>query len=539
MQNSVKYKMLGLISFFMFLLLLTSAYAIFDLKGNINQYEQLINKDIHQNDRLQQISIHFKEQVQSWKNLLIRGSNDKQQQEHYFTEFKSNKLVIDKLFAEIDSHEDNLEIKNKYKEASDAYNIWYSTHLDSYPEFDATHDILKVDAIHKGKDKVVNSLLDQISDSYEYVYDKASALEKDSSNSVLVSFASVFIVFVLCILVLGYIINKNFISVITDLSAKLLRISNGHFDNTFKEFKNNDEISILNTSSKFIQDKMMFLFKDIRTSVESLKLSSSHLNETSELIHKGSEQQSERSEQNATAINEMSATSSDIAKNISNTAIELSKIEDLIKKGTQSVNDSNKKIHDMSSELTSTKSIVEDLDGKIIQINKIVEVISGVSKQTNLLALNAAIEAARAGEQGRGFAVVADEVRSLAQKTQDLVKEIDGIISEIKESSGKSVIAINKTSKYATETVSLMEKFEKDIIEIKGKTEVVSDMSIQIATASEQQSKVAEELTRNIIEISDIAKDNLKHANGVVSVSEKVKTDYININDKIEAFKVE
>lgn len=537
MKNSIRAKILGILGIFMIVLLGVCGYIIFDLKSDIDRYEHLVNNEIHQNDRLQQISILFKDQNQSWKNILIRGDVDIAAREKYWDAMNNTKISIEKLFVELDDNEKKPELISQYNATHDAYNVWFDTHAAAYKEFEVSPNYKVIDAKFVGSDKKINDLINDISDSYEYVYTTASDLKKESNNSILFAIIGIIVIFIFSFITLGYILNKKFIQEIKKLSVNINKLSDGHFDNKFSEYTHNDEIAQLSNSGKQLQDKLVTLFNDIEKSVESLSKSSQKLNLESDSIHNGSEEQSSRSEQIATAINEMSATTNDIAKNISTTSTELSKIEDSVTQSTVSVASVNKTIHEMTDEIKNTKGIIEKLNIEILKINKIVEVINNISEQTNLLALNAAIEAARAGEQGRGFAVVADEVRNLARKTQDSIREIDSIINLIKDESKSSVNAINKTNVYAEETVQFMETFEKEIIEIRNKTEAVNDMSMQIATASEEQSKVAEELSENIEGISAIAKNNLEHANDVVTASEQIKSDYLDINKKIKDFK--
>ncbi|WP_462151021.1 methyl-accepting chemotaxis protein [Pseudoalteromonas xiamenensis] len=214
----------------------------------------------------------------------------------------------------------------------------------------------------------------------------------------------------------------------------------------------------------------------------------------------------------ATAINEMSATISEIAHNTTQAAEQSELALKRVKEGSQAVNDNMEMNYQLSDELTKTQKDIADLNAQTVTIGSVVDVIRGISEQTNLLALNAAIEAARAGEQGRGFAVVADEVRALAQRTQDSTKEIDNIIAGLKQKADKAVSAIQLGVDKSVECVSRSEGTKSSLSEINTIVSEISGLNYQIATATEQMSNVSNELNGNAVAISGLANDSMETA---------------------------
>ncbi len=220
-------------------------------------------------------------------------------------------------------------------------------------------------------------------------------------------------------------------------------------------------------------------------------------------------------DQIATAVNEMSATSQEVAGNTVHTAEATEAAERETASSLELVARTSDAIGHLAEDLNEADAVVNTLVEDTGNIGVVIQVIKDIAEQTNLLALNAAIEAARAGEQGRGFAVVADEVRTLAQRTQDSTKEIEEIIGRLIAQAGKSRVVMSSGVAKARDTVALANDSRQSLEAINQAISTVSDMASQIAAAAEEQTAVSEEINRNVHNISELAidtADNVKSA---------------------------
>ncbi|TWX73308.1 methyl-accepting chemotaxis protein [Colwellia sp. C1TZA3] len=238
----------------------------------------------------------------------------------------------------------------------------------------------------------------------------------------------------------------------------------------------------------------------------------------------------------ATAIEEMSLTSDSIAKSTTESAVFASEIQTLTVQGLLSSNESVQEISSLIASLNVSANVVQQLKSETTHIEKILEVIRGISDQTNLLALNAAIEAARAGEQGRGFAVVADEVRGLAQRSQVSVNEIESLLGNLTQAGDQAVKQMVDSSDTAK---SLQEKVSESnglVEQIQIKVDLVNDQSHQIATAAEEQSVVVLDLSKNMHEIQSLVEDNAKLVNQSNEQSVEMKQASQQVQDRVNYF---
>ncbi len=315
-----------------------------------------------------------------------------------------------------------------------------------------------------------------------------------------------------------YVINTDVIKRVNNLTRILKRLSTGDLTEKI-ELKRQDEIGETVMSAKVLQGRLKAVIGRFVESSHDL-LSTTHvLSETSNSTKESMNIQHAETELVATAMNEMSSTVIEIAQNTSRTSDLAAKADNAAHSGKAMIVDTRETILGLASSLTSISDSISKLATECQQIRDITDSISGISDQTNLLALNAAIEAARAGEAGRGFAVVADEVRTLASRTQDSTVEIETMIEKLQQGSQQAVKAVDSGMQKVSASVVQIQNTEQAFTEIVNSVTDVSDMNIQIATAAEEQSSVAEEMNQNVLSIST---QSYRTANTVTELEVKV-----------------
>ncbi len=280
------------------------------------------------------------------------------------------------------------------------------------------------------------------------------------------------------------------------------------------------------------------LVKEILGSAGQLAAAAEELSAITEQSNNGVLRQQGEIEQVATAMNEMSATVTEVSRNASSAASAAQEADDRAKEGCEVVNTTVETINNLASEVERTSEVIENLKGDSISIGTVLDVIRDIAEQTNLLALNAAIEAARAGEQGRGFAVVADEVRTLASRTQQSTREINDMIERLQNGANQAVKVMEMGRAKAEESVEQAAKAGEALQAITGVVDNIRSMNIQIASAAEEQSSTAEEINRNIVNISEVAQETAGGSQQTASASDELARLASDLQNQVGKFKI-
>ncbi|MFM4982263.1 methyl-accepting chemotaxis protein [Aeromonas veronii] len=434
------------------------------------------------------------------------------------------------------------EEKQVYEQVVAAGAKYFAVHEQLLSAF-AAGDLERVRSLRKNETRVAleevgaksfrlreinNEIAAQMTKDVEALYSSARTM------SVIVSLVTLGFVVAIAWLLTGQIRNP-----VMALLEQTRRVSSGDLTSRIdmQQF-NNDELGTLAKGFGEMQTNLRTLVSEVSGSVVQLSSAAEEISSVASQSANNMNAQQHELNQLATAMNEMQATVQEVSRNTSDAASAATSASETAEIGAQTVNDSILRIERVAGAIESTAVVIRQLGDDSRNIGMVLEVIRGIAEQTNLLALNAAIEAARAGEQGRGFAVVADEVRTLAKRTQDSTSQINTIIAELQQRAEQAGSTMQQSQELMSTTVATAREAGESISQISGSVSSISHMNIQIATATEEQGAVSEELNRNVVNISHASEEVAAGATQMAQACNELNHLATQLQDMVRRFRV-
>ena len=373
------------------------------------------------------------------------------------------------------------------------------------------------------------------------IADKLTAIQQEFRAADVANARQLLLIWLAIAIALGlacaWLITRSIVKPLQDTVALAEMVASGDFTHQ-QQVTRKDELGALQTSMQRMTGNLRRLIGEVRDGVVQVASAAEQLSAVTEQTSAGVQSQKVETDQIATAMQEMTATTHEVARNAGEAAKSALDASRQAQQGDQSVSKAIDQIELLAREMASTKAAMATLRGHADSIGGVLDVIKAVAEQTNLLALNAAIEAARAGEAGRGFAVVADEVRGLAQRTRSSTDEIAQLITGLHQSTDRMATVLDHNVQLTDSSVGLSREAGEMLKRITQSVKDIESMNEQIACAAEQQSSAGEEISRNVTNVRDISDQTAAASEETASSSMELARIGVRLQEMTTRFKV-
>ncbi|AIG02472.1 putative methyl-accepting chemotaxis protein I [Pseudomonas fluorescens] len=524
LRKSLRAQILSLLGGSLLAMLLIALACFHFLSSGVQSYRSLLEGPLQTSQLIDEANLQFKVQVQEWKNVLLRGKQP-QDMDKYWGQFQDRQQEVQGILARLVANtEGDQGLSRRLETLRQEHQLLgsaYQKGRDAYVAAGA--DAAAGDSAVKGVDRAVSEQMSAlVTQLHEQGKQQSLAISAYAERTVMLGLAVMVLSGGLIGLLSLWLINRNLILPIRGLIDYVAQLSHGRFAERVAS-QRQDELGHLAQAANTLRDFLAETFGRLQRSAKDLVSASGELNSIAGQMATGTQDQFSRTDQVATAMTEMSATAQEVARHAASASRAADEADHSAREGGQVMQVTIATIGQMRNEILNTGGIIRRLEADSVRIGTVLEVIRGIAEQTNLLALNAAIEAARAGEAGRGFAVVADEVRSLAQRTAASIIEINQIIQAVQTGAQDAAEAIISGQSCSDDSVEKVTQAGAMLSHITQAVEAIRDMNRQIATAAEEQTSVAEDISRNITQITTVATANLDNVQRTEAASHNLR----------------
>jgi methyl-accepting chemotaxis protein len=504
----------------------------------LDDYQTAIGGDLAHERAIQSVETEFKLQVQEWKNVLLRGS-EPEALAKYWGQFEATEKKVQQAVGELAKRVEEPAVRGHLEAFSKAHQemaAGYRKGLEAYKA--AGFDSKVGDKAVKGIDRAPAELLEKAAQGLAAAVNASTAHAQTAERRALVwAVAAIVIAVAAGLLGFVYLTRRSVTHPAKQLAADLRRMAEGDFT-AVPVYESNDELGDIGASAGSLRRDMGGVIAYLLNATTQMAAAAEELARTSDDARVHVSRQQSETALVATAINEMAATAHEVAKSAADTAQASHRADGESREGKAVVGRTVRAIDALAGEVENAAGVIQRLEVDTESIGRVVEVIRGIAEQTNLLALNAAIEAARAGEQGRGFAVVADEVRTLASRTQQSTREIQEMIERLQTGAKDAVAVMEKGRVQARASVEQAGTAGVSLESITQAVATINDMTAQIASAAEEQTHVTEEINRNVTQIAQAVEATAQGAEQTAAAGEELARIAAELQASVGRFRI-
>ena len=468
--------------------------------------------------------------------LLVNREPDVQQKTMELLETRNQQIrtaqaAYEKLIAspqERATYDQYVQLLGQYRQIEDRMKT-----LSRNNQIDELRSLLNTDLLNNSEavNTVLNRLL-EINTQQSHDTNQQSADQYDSAFNLVIT---LLVIATALTLLLAWLLTNSITQPIANALGAAEQIAEGNLTRPIT-VDGQDEAGRLLLAMSKMQEKLRDTLQRISGSATQLASAAEELNSVTDESARGLTRQNNEIEQAATAVNEMTSAVEEVARNAVSTSEASKNATTSAGDGRDLVQETVSAIERMSADVQSTATLIGDLANESRDIGKVLDVIRGLADQTNLLALNAAIEAARAGEAGRGFAVVADEVRALAHRTQQSTSEIERMIGSIQSGTEHAVDSMRNSTERAESTLNIARGAGMSLDTINSAIVEINERNLVIASAAEEQAQVAREVDRNLVNIRDLSVQSATGANQTSAASNELSRLAVDLNTLVGRF---